>query len=110
MLCAMIIDRNMTLRLFLNFYFADNVIKRIFNILKFTWVLFLASLDSFTAWLNSICREHIDISTVLRIERCMLTREIKKVNHANVVGIIISFVNYMHPRFWLMVKIHSCYD
>ncbi|KAG9479078.1 hypothetical protein GDO78_012632 [Eleutherodactylus coqui] len=56
----------------------DNVIKRVFNILKFTWVLFLASLDSFTAWLNSISREHIDISTVLRIERCMLTREIKK--------------------------------
>ncbi|XP_072267552.1 piezo-type mechanosensitive ion channel component 2 isoform X1 [Pyxicephalus adspersus] len=58
----------------------DNIIKRIFNILKFTWVLFLASLDSFTAWLNSISREHIDISTVLRIERCMLTREIKKGN------------------------------
>ncbi|XP_072008358.1 piezo-type mechanosensitive ion channel component 2 isoform X9 [Engystomops pustulosus] len=58
----------------------DNVIKRIYNILKFTWVLFLASLDSFTAWLNSISREHIDISTVLRIERCMLTREIKKGN------------------------------
>ncbi|CAI9536457.1 unnamed protein product, partial [Staurois parvus] len=56
----------------------DNIIKRIFNILKFTWVLFLASLDSFTAWLNSISRGHIDISTVLRIERCMLTREIKK--------------------------------
>ncbi|KAJ8279582.1 hypothetical protein COCON_G00066480 [Conger conger] len=58
----------------------DNVIKRVFNILKFTWVLFLALLDSFTGWLNSICREHIDISTVLRIERCMLTREIKKGN------------------------------
>lgn len=58
---------------------SDNIIKRIFNILKFTWVLFLATLDSFTAWLNSISREHIDISTVLRIERCMLTREIKKV-------------------------------
>ncbi|KFQ13570.1 Piezo-type mechanosensitive ion channel component 2, partial [Leptosomus discolor] len=56
----------------------DNIIKRIFNILKFTWVLFLATIDSFTAWLNSISREHIDISTVLRIERCMLTREIKK--------------------------------
>uniref|UniRef100_G1NWP3 Piezo type mechanosensitive ion channel component 2 n=1 Tax=Myotis lucifugus TaxID=59463 RepID=G1NWP3_MYOLU len=55
-----------------------NIIKRIFNILKFTWVLFLATVDSFTTWLNSISREHIDISTVLRIERCMLTREIKK--------------------------------
>uniref|UniRef100_A0A670IID8 Piezo type mechanosensitive ion channel component 2 n=1 Tax=Podarcis muralis TaxID=64176 RepID=A0A670IID8_PODMU len=69
----------------LNLYFfscflpPDNIIKRIYNILKFTWVLFLATIDSFTAWLNSISREHIDISTVLRIERCMLTREIKKV-------------------------------
>uniref|UniRef100_A0A7M4ER31 Piezo type mechanosensitive ion channel component 2 n=1 Tax=Crocodylus porosus TaxID=8502 RepID=A0A7M4ER31_CROPO len=61
----------------------DNIIKRIFNILKFTWVLFLATLDSFTAWLNSISREHIDISTVLRIERCMLTREIKKTLQQN---------------------------
>ncbi|MXQ79773.1 hypothetical protein E5288_WYG007108 [Bos mutus] len=58
----------------------DNIIKRIFNILKFTWVLFLATVDSFTTWLNSISREHLDISTVLRIERCMLTREIKKGN------------------------------
>ncbi|XP_041422294.1 piezo-type mechanosensitive ion channel component 2 isoform X6 [Xenopus laevis] len=58
----------------------DNIFKRIFNILKFTWVLFLATIDSFTAWLNSISREHIDISTVLGIERCMLTREIKKGN------------------------------
>ncbi|XP_054840797.1 piezo-type mechanosensitive ion channel component 2 [Eublepharis macularius] len=58
----------------------DNIIKRIYNILKFTWVLFLATIDSFTTWLNSVSREHIDISTVLRIERCMLTREIKKGN------------------------------
>ncbi|KAG8133463.1 hypothetical protein E2320_011256 [Naja naja] len=58
----------------------DNIFKRIYNILKFTWVLFLATIDSFTAWLNSVSREHIDISTVLRIERCMLTREIKKGN------------------------------
>ncbi|KAI1902167.1 hypothetical protein AGOR_G00041910 [Albula goreensis] len=59
---------------------SDNIIKRVFNIIKFTWVLFLTTLDSLTAWLNSMCREHIDISTVLRIERCMLTREVKKGN------------------------------
>ncbi|KAJ8010604.1 hypothetical protein DPEC_G00076790 [Dallia pectoralis] len=58
----------------------DNVLKRFFNILKFSWVLFLAMLDSFTAWVNSMCQEHIDISTVLRIERCMLTHEVKKGN------------------------------
>ncbi|XP_035384168.1 piezo-type mechanosensitive ion channel component 2 [Electrophorus electricus] len=58
----------------------DNIIKRIFNVLKFTWVLFLTTVDSLTVWINSICREYIDISTVLRIERCMLTREVKKGN------------------------------
>uniref|UniRef100_A0A673GY89 Piezo-type mechanosensitive ion channel component 2-like n=1 Tax=Sinocyclocheilus rhinocerous TaxID=307959 RepID=A0A673GY89_9TELE len=59
----------------------DNTLKRVFNIVKFSWVLFLALLDGFTAWLNSICQEHIDISTVLRIERCMLTHEVKKGNN-----------------------------
>ncbi|KAG7250243.1 hypothetical protein CRUP_009286, partial [Coryphaenoides rupestris] len=40
----------------------------------------LTTVDSFTKWMNDMCREHIDISTVLRIERCMLTREVKKGN------------------------------
>lgn len=57
----------------------DNIIKRIFNIIKFTWELFQTTVDSFTKWMNEMCREYIDISTVLRIERCMLTREVKKV-------------------------------
>uniref|UniRef100_A0A8B9HP37 Piezo type mechanosensitive ion channel component 2 n=1 Tax=Astyanax mexicanus TaxID=7994 RepID=A0A8B9HP37_ASTMX len=56
----------------------DNIIKRVFNIIKFTWVLFLTTVESLTVWINSVCREYIDISTVLRIERCMLTREVKK--------------------------------
>ncbi|KAF7662015.1 hypothetical protein LDENG_00248340 [Lucifuga dentata] len=58
----------------------DNIIKRVFNIIKFTWVLFQTTVDSFTKWMNEVCREYIDISTVLRIERCMLTREVKKGN------------------------------
>ncbi|XP_041959521.1 piezo-type mechanosensitive ion channel component 2 [Alosa sapidissima] len=58
----------------------DNIIKRVFNIIKFTWVLLLTTIDSLTMWMNSMCREYIDISTVLRIERCMLTREVKKGN------------------------------
>ncbi|MEQ2216280.1 hypothetical protein XENOCAPTIV_013624, partial [Xenoophorus captivus] len=52
-----------------------NIIKRVFNIIKFTWVLFQTTVESFTSWMNDMCREYIDISTVLRIERCMLTRE-----------------------------------
>ncbi|XP_018079667.1 piezo-type mechanosensitive ion channel component 2 isoform X2 [Xenopus laevis] len=71
----------------------DNIFRRIFNILKFTWVLFLATIDSFTAWLNSISREHIDISTVLSIERCMLTREIKKGNVPTREGIHMYYQN-----------------
>uniref|UniRef100_A0A3B3UI10 Piezo type mechanosensitive ion channel component 2 n=1 Tax=Poecilia latipinna TaxID=48699 RepID=A0A3B3UI10_9TELE len=59
---------------------ADNIIKRVFNIIKFTWVLFQTTVESFTNWMNDMCREYIDISTVLRIERCMLTREVKKGN------------------------------
>ncbi|XP_046879747.1 piezo-type mechanosensitive ion channel component 2-like isoform X1 [Hypomesus transpacificus] len=58
----------------------DNILKRLFNMLKFSWVLVQALLDSLTAWLNSLCQEHISISTVLRIERCMLTHEVKKGN------------------------------
>ncbi|XP_054623072.1 piezo-type mechanosensitive ion channel component 2 isoform X2 [Dunckerocampus dactyliophorus] len=58
----------------------DNIIKRVFNIIKFTWVLLQTTVDSFTKWMNEVCREYIDISTVLRIERCMLTREVKKGN------------------------------
>ena len=57
----------------------DNILKRLFNMLKFSWVLVQALLYSLTAWLNSLCQEHISISTVLRIERCMLTHEVKKV-------------------------------
>ncbi|XP_072324478.1 piezo-type mechanosensitive ion channel component 2-like isoform X2 [Scyliorhinus torazame] len=77
----------------------DNVIKRVFNLLKFTWVLFLALVDSFTKWLNSISKECIDISTVLRIERCMLTREVKKGN----VPCRDSIQNYYKHQ----MKIHS---
>ncbi|RXM29721.1 Piezo-type mechanosensitive ion channel component 2 [Acipenser ruthenus] len=73
----------------------DNIIKRVFNVVKFTWVLFLTLLDSFTEWLNSISKEHIDISTVLRIERCMLIREIKKGNVPSREDIHIYYQNQM---------------
>uniref|UniRef100_A0A3Q0T344 Piezo type mechanosensitive ion channel component 2 n=1 Tax=Amphilophus citrinellus TaxID=61819 RepID=A0A3Q0T344_AMPCI len=59
---------------------SDNIIKRVFNIIKVTWMLFKTTVKSFTKWMNEMCREYIDISTVLRLERCMLTREVKKGN------------------------------
>ncbi|XP_067834408.1 piezo-type mechanosensitive ion channel component 2 [Heptranchias perlo] len=77
----------------------DNVIKRVFNILKFTWILFLALMDSFTNWLNSISKECINISTVLRIERCMLTREVKKGN--------VPCRDSVHNYYKYQMKLHS---
>ncbi|XP_028289056.1 piezo-type mechanosensitive ion channel component 2-like [Parambassis ranga] len=56
----------------------DTVLRRFSNTLRFCWVLLSALLDSLTAWLNGLCQEHIDISTVLRIERCMLTQQAKQ--------------------------------
>ncbi|KAI3355619.1 hypothetical protein L3Q82_018446, partial [Scortum barcoo] len=58
----------------------DTVLRRFTNTLRFCWVLLSALLDSLTAWLNSLCQEHIDISTVLRIEHCMLTQQAKQGN------------------------------
>nr|XP_046227093.1 piezo-type mechanosensitive ion channel component 2-like isoform X2 [Scatophagus argus] len=58
----------------------DTVLRRFFNTLRFCWVLLSALLDSLTAWLRGLCQEHIDISTVLRIERCMLMQQAKQGN------------------------------
>ncbi|XP_069033644.1 piezo-type mechanosensitive ion channel component 2-like [Embiotoca jacksoni] len=57
---------------------ADTVLRRFSNTLRFCWVLLSALMDSLTAWLSGLCQEHIDISTVLRIERCMLTEQAKQ--------------------------------
>ncbi|XP_062843387.1 piezo-type mechanosensitive ion channel component 2 [Trichomycterus rosablanca] len=73
----------------------DNIIKRVFNIIKFTWVLFLTTLESLTKWINNVCKEYIDISTVLRIERCMLTREVKKGNVPSRESIHVYYQKHM---------------
>ncbi|XP_041670121.1 piezo-type mechanosensitive ion channel component 2-like [Cheilinus undulatus] len=56
----------------------DTVLQRFSNTLRFFWVLLSALLDSLTSWLRGLCQEHIDISTVLRIERCMLMQQAKQ--------------------------------
>ncbi|XP_063768773.1 piezo-type mechanosensitive ion channel component 2-like isoform X2 [Eleginops maclovinus] len=58
----------------------DTVLRRFSYTLRFCWVLLSALLDSLTSWLRGLCQEHIDISTVLRIERCMLTQQAKQGN------------------------------
>lgn len=80
---------------------SDNIIKRVFNIIKFTWVLFQTTVDSFAKWMNDMSREYMDISTVLRIERCMLTREVKKVQDSFWHG----KRNYNQPSMLLMTHV-----
>ncbi|KAM3860328.1 piezo-type mechanosensitive ion channel component 2-like [Diretmus argenteus] len=58
----------------------DTGLRRFSNMLRFCWVLLSALLDSLTAWLNGLCQEHVHISTVLRIEHCMLTQQAKQGN------------------------------
>ncbi|KAM8730910.1 piezo-type mechanosensitive ion channel component 2-like [Acanthopagrus schlegelii] len=58
----------------------DTVLRRFSNTLRFCWVLVSALLDSLTAWLRGLCQEHIAISTVLRIEHCMLMQQAKQGN------------------------------
>uniref|UniRef100_K7GEW4 Uncharacterized protein n=1 Tax=Pelodiscus sinensis TaxID=13735 RepID=K7GEW4_PELSI len=57
---------------------AENIVERIINTIKFTWVFFQALLDDTTEALNSLCKNNLDVANVLRIERCMLWREINK--------------------------------
>uniref|UniRef100_A0A8C3RQQ0 Piezo-type mechanosensitive ion channel component n=1 Tax=Chelydra serpentina TaxID=8475 RepID=A0A8C3RQQ0_CHESE len=58
----------------------ENIIERIINTIKFTWVFVQALLDDITEALNSLCKNNLDIANVLRIERYMLWREINKVS------------------------------
>lgn len=56
-----------------------NVLQRALNTLRFLWVLCQAMVDGLTQWLDACTREHADMSTVLRLERYVLTRRLAKV-------------------------------
>ncbi|KAK2530159.1 Piezo1 [Columba guinea] len=50
-----------------------NVVQRALSTLRFLWVLCRAMVDGLTQWLDTCTREHTDMSTVLRLERYVLT-------------------------------------
>ncbi|KAM6380837.1 piezo-type mechanosensitive ion channel component 1 isoform 2-T2 [Pluvialis apricaria] len=54
----------------------SNVVQRALNTLRFLWVLCRAMVDGLTQWLDACTREHTDMSTVLRLERYVLTRRL----------------------------------
>ncbi|XP_064884842.1 piezo-type mechanosensitive ion channel component 1 isoform X1 [Columba livia] len=53
-----------------------NVVQRALSTLRFLWVLCRAMVDGLTQWLDTCTREHTDMSTVLRLERYVLTRRL----------------------------------
>ncbi|XP_009888353.1 PREDICTED: piezo-type mechanosensitive ion channel component 1 [Charadrius vociferus] len=54
----------------------SNVVQRALNTLRFLWVLCRAMVDGLTQWLDACTQEHTDMSTVLRLERYVLTRRL----------------------------------
>ncbi|NWR56171.1 PIEZ1 protein, partial [Bucorvus abyssinicus] len=54
----------------------SNVVQRVLNTLRFLWVLCRAMVDGLTQWLDACTQEHADMSTVLRLERYVLTQHL----------------------------------
>lgn len=57
----------------------SNVLQRALNTLRFLWVLCQAMVDGLTQWLDACTQEHTDMSTVLQLERYVLTQRLAKV-------------------------------
>lgn len=57
----------------------ENIVQRVINTLKFSWVFIQSLLDDLTEGLNSFCKDNLDISKVLRFERALLSQQQKKV-------------------------------
>uniref|UniRef100_A0A4W4G1K0 Piezo-type mechanosensitive ion channel component n=1 Tax=Electrophorus electricus TaxID=8005 RepID=A0A4W4G1K0_ELEEL len=60
-------------------HFTENIYQRIFDFLKFSWVFVLSLIDDLTAGLNSFCKDNLDISRVLLLERALLDQQQNKV-------------------------------
>ncbi|XP_018115987.1 piezo-type mechanosensitive ion channel component 1 isoform X2 [Xenopus laevis] len=56
----------------------SNVVQRILDVLKFLWVLLLAMVDGLINWLGTLTKQHVDMSTVLWVERYIITQKLSK--------------------------------
>ncbi|XP_041125215.1 piezo-type mechanosensitive ion channel component 1-like isoform X1 [Polyodon spathula] len=56
----------------------SDIMQRLLEMLKFLWVLFLAMVDGATQWLNTLTKQYVNTSTVLWIERYLLTHKISQ--------------------------------
>ncbi|NXN95996.1 PIEZ1 protein, partial [Rhinopomastus cyanomelas] len=54
----------------------SNVVQRVLNTLRFLWVLCQAMVDGLTQWLDARTKEHKDMSSILCLERYILTQHL----------------------------------
>nr|XP_042708015.1 piezo-type mechanosensitive ion channel component 1 isoform X4 [Chrysemys picta bellii] len=54
----------------------SNMVQRALNMVHFLWVLCQATVDGLTQWLHAFTKEHRDMSTVLWVERYVLTQKL----------------------------------
>lgn len=58
----------------------SNVLQRILNALRFLWVLCQATVDGLTRWLRALTKDHEHLSTILGLERFVLTQQLDQVS------------------------------
>ncbi|XP_070824614.1 piezo-type mechanosensitive ion channel component 2 [Chaetodon trifascialis] len=73
----------------------ENILQRIVNTLKFSWVFVQALLDDLTEGLNSFCKDNLDISKVLRFERALLSQQQKKGKEVSQESVKQFYENWM---------------
>uniref|UniRef100_A0A8C8RQL3 Piezo type mechanosensitive ion channel component 1 n=1 Tax=Pelusios castaneus TaxID=367368 RepID=A0A8C8RQL3_9SAUR len=56
----------------------SNVVQRALNMVRFLWVLCQATVDGLTQWLHTFTKERTDMSTVLWVERYVLTQKLSQ--------------------------------
>ncbi|KAM9296584.1 piezo-type mechanosensitive ion channel component 2-like [Gastrophryne carolinensis] len=61
----------------------ENIIQRVIYIIRFSWVFIQALADDTIETLNSLSKDSVDIATVLKMERCMLQRNLDKGKEAS---------------------------
>ncbi|XP_060088952.1 piezo-type mechanosensitive ion channel component 2-like [Heteronotia binoei] len=67
---------------------SENIVQRGINIIKFIWIFNQVLLDDITEALNALCKDTLDIARVMRIEKCLLWRQMSMGNRTSADGVL----------------------
>ncbi|XP_015277936.1 PREDICTED: piezo-type mechanosensitive ion channel component 2-like [Gekko japonicus] len=67
---------------------SENITQRGINIIKFIWIFSQVLLDDIMEALNALCKDTLDIASVMRIEKCMLWRQMSWGKKASADGVL----------------------